>query len=300
MPCKLCSKEPVRTLTNNKIKLCRNCFFKYFERKVAKTILKYQLIRKGDYIGIALSGGKDSMSILYILSSYCRKKRIKFMAVMIDEGVKNYRNFDKIKVFCEKNNIPYKIYSFRDEFGFNLNDAMKKTKLKGCTVCGTLRRALLNKKARELGFTKLVTGHNLDDEAQSVLMNQFKGNLERSSRLGPISGSIKDEKFIPRIKPLYFVLEEEVRLYAKLRKFPIIKDRCPFASDSYRDSVKSMLNKFEKQYEGTKHAIINSFMNILPYLKKAYSKSKLRYCNSCGEPCSGDICKTCDFIKKLK
>src|SRR3989344_3807621 len=287
MTCKNCSIKPVYSQISG-VKLCRSCFIKYFEKKVIKTIKKYNLIQNNDKIAVAVSGGKDSLSLLYLLDKYAKKyKNQKLIAILIDEGIETYRpkTIEDAKKLAKELDIELKIYSFKNEF----------------SVCGTFRRYLLNKYARKLDVTKLATGHNLDDEAQSILMNQFKGNIEVSARLGPITGIIKDKKFIPRIKPLYFMTEKETAIYSYLKGFTSKFIECPNSYDSYRDEVRNLLNSLEVKYPGIKYSIVNSFLVTLPLLKDHYSKSrKMEYCSKCNEPCSGTICKACRIIEKIK
>lgn len=302
MVCKNCKTKPVMNLPNSKIKLCKNCFLKYFEKKVFKTISKYKMLTKQDrQVAIGVSGGKDSFSMLYLMNKLAEKKRIMNLKVItVDEGIKGYRDLSNVKKYCKENDIEFHVYSFKTEFGMTLDKMIKKTKLRPCSICGVLRRFLLNSKARELKVSKIATGHNLDDEAQSILMNQFRGNMERSARLGPVTGILTDPRFIRRIKPFYFLTEKEVTAYCFLRKLPVKHGECPYATTSYRAEVRDMLNNFTAKQGQTKHAIINSFLDILPSLKERYAKVKIKGCKNCGEPCSGDICKVCDFLEKIK
>jgi len=156
----------------------------------------------------------------------------------------------------------------------------------------------LNKKSKELKIDKLATGHNLDDEAQSVLMNYFRSNIKLSARLGPITGVVKDERFIKRIKPLYFLTEKETATYAFLKGFIGEYITCPYEFGSYRASVRDMLNDFEERYPGTKYNIISSFLEILPLLKNK-KIAAIKSCKECGEPSSQDICQACKLVKKI-
>ena len=298
MACKNCKTKPVIKLPNSNVQLCKNDFIKYFEKKVTKTIGKYKLIEKGDYVGIACSGGKDSTALLYILNRLSKKKNFKVIGIAIDEGIKGYRDqtLKDLKDFCKKEKINLKIYSFKDEFKTTLDKLVKKER--PCTICGVLRRTILNKKAKELKVNKLATGHNLDDEAQSVLMNQFRSNVKLSARLGPITGVVTDIRFIKRIKPLYFLTEKETTTYAFLKGFLGKYMECPYETDSYRASVRDMLNEFDGKYPGTKHNVISSFLEVLPLLKKEV-QGKIKSCSNCGEPSSQDICQACKLIKKL-
>ena len=111
-----------------------------------------------------------------------------------------------------------------------------------CTYCGVFRRTLLNRTARRIGANKLATGHNLDDEAQVVMMNVMNGDMERLARLRP---SRVQEELVPRIKPLIDVPEREIALYAFLRKIPFYMGECPYARESLRGEIKDIMNDFE-------------------------------------------------------
>ncbi len=297
MPCKNCSLKPVYTALNNE-SLCSSHFLKYFERKVCKTIAQHKLIDRKDKIAVALSGGKDSSTLLYVLNKFHQKYRLNELhAILINEGIEGYRNITEkdAKKFCRELGIPLKIVDFRKEFKTSI-DKLKK-KMNPCSACGVLRRYSLNKAARDIGATKLATGHNLDDEAQSILMNSIKGNLEFSAKLGPKTGVLMHEKFVPRVKPLYFMLEKEVLIYSKLRKLPVTFIECPNAGGSFRNEVGRMLNELESKYPGTKQSILNSFLGMLPLLREKFQKERIRTCRECGEPSVREVCRACQILK---
>tara|TARA_Y100000034_G_scaffold135426_1_gene207299 strand:- start:4236 stop:4715 length:480 start_codon:yes stop_codon:yes gene_type:complete len=158
----------------------------------------------------------------------------------------------------------------------------------------------MNKGAREAKATLLLTGHNLDDETQSLLMNQFKGNMQLSAKLGPISGAVSHEKFVKKVKPLYYMTEKEVALYAFLKKFPVQFVECPNSPRTFRQQVGELLNNLENSYPGTKQGILKSFLTILPDLKKQYENQTIANCELCGEPAAQKQCKVCILLEKEK
>ncbi|MEK6907328.1 MAG: TIGR00269 family protein [Nanoarchaeota archaeon] len=303
MPCKNCLEKPIMKLLNNE-QLCKQHFVKYFEKKVFNTIRNYKLINKNDKVGVAVSGGKDSLTLLYLLNKLKEKTRkFEIYAIAVDEGIEGYRDktLENAKKFCNENNIKLNIFSYKDEFGDTLDNFLKNTKMKACSMCGPFRRYILNKKSKELGFTKLATGHNLDDESQSIMMNYIRANIEISARLGPITGVLKDQRFIKRIKPLYLMSEKEVAIYAFLKNLITEFNECPHSLDSYRGDIRDMLNNFEAKYPGTKNAVVTGFLNILPMLRENYkSNIPLKSCKNCGEPSSNEICQTCKIVEILK
>lgn len=304
MTCKRCKTKPVIKLPNSHISLCKTCFKKYFERKVRKTIRQYKLFKKGQHVGVAVSGGKDSLTTLHVLNNIIKPQRTtKLTAISINEGIKPYRDktLKHAKKFCKENNIELKIFSFEDAYKKPLDKILKKKKNTiPCSICGVLRRYLLNKKAQELKIDVLATGHNLDDEAQTILMNQFRNNVAASARLGPITGIKSDKKFVRRIKPLYFLTEKEIMTYAILNNITVEDSRCPYSKEAFRDEVRAMVNNLNRKYPSTKSSIVNSFLEVLPLLKKNYKKGKINYCNICEEPCSQEICQTCKLMEEIK
>ncbi|MDO8555790.1 MAG: TIGR00269 family protein [Nanoarchaeota archaeon] len=300
MACKSCVHKPVY-VTQNHGSLCANHFVKYVEKKVFKTIRQYQLIQRGDTVAVALSGGKDSSTLLNILKKLQDKYHgFSLKAVLIDEGIAGYRplTIKDAKKFCQQLKVPLEILSFKSLTGKTL-DQMQKTEGKNpCSTCGVLRRYLLNKGAKLVKASKIATGHNVDDEAQSILMNSIKGNVELSAKLGPISGLKVREEFVTRIKPLYFLLEKEVLIYAKVCKLPVTFVECPNTRLSFRNEVGRLLNELEGKYPGSKQGIINSFLTTLPLLKKEFSDKveELRACEQCGEPSVHALCRACQVI----
>ena len=298
--CKNCDIKPVIVI--NTRNFCKSCFFKYFEKKFNKTISQFKLIEPNEKIGVAVSGGKDSLTLLYLLNKLKEKRRFTIEALLIDEGIKGYRDnsIRDAKEFCKDLNVKLNIIPFKKEFKYPLDILIKKLDLKPCSICGVFRRYLINKYSRKLKFDKIATGHNLDDEVQSVLMNQFRNNVEISARLGPLTGIKTNKKFVRRIKPLYLLTEKEVTTYVFLKKFNIKFDECPYNTEAYRISIRELINQFENKYPGTKQAMIKSFLEVLPTLKEKYkSKYEIKYCKECKEPCSGEICKVCEIKSKL-
>ncbi len=275
---------------------CKEHFVSYFEGKVAATIERFNLISPDDRIIVASSGGKDSTTILYLLNKFYGNVE----ALAIDEGIPGYRSatLEDLKEFTTKHSIPLHIYSYKDQFGFSLSDALKIRKdVSACYMCGSLRRYLLNQKARS--FTKVATGHNLDDEAQSIMMNLVKAQTDLLSRLGPESGNIKDDLFVPRIKPLYLCSEKEIATYALIMGFAPRFTQCPNAKASFRAKIRDVLNEIELQSRGSKRRLVERFLSYLPELKSRVSDVSLSYCSNCREPSSQPICKTCSIVDSI-
>jgi len=278
--------------------LCENHFKEDLRRKIKKTIRKHGMIKSGDKIAVALSGGKDSFLLLKILHEIIAPRRdVELIVISVDEGIEDYRDeiLSRALRVSDKMGIQSRIDKFRDEFGLTMDEIVKRDFPEApCSFCGVFRRVILNKLARENGATKVATGHNLDDEAQSVLMNYLKGDIVRLARLMP-ERSI--EGFVPRIKPLREIPEREITLFGVLEGFPTSVRKCPYADYAFRSDMREVLNILEDSHPGISYSLMRGFEKIRPLLPA--STEKIDRCAVCGEPSSGKVCKGCEFKRKL-
>jgi len=297
-------RKIVYVLQNGK-QLDRKAFLRYFEKKVLYTIRKFKLLEKSDVIAVACSGGKDSNVLLYCLAQFCKQRKQKLFALAIDEGISGYRDklLSKLRKFCKKLGVTLKVYSFKKEFGFTLQQITRKIAAAGltnCYVCSILKRWLLNKKARELKCTKIVTGHSLDDEAETIIENMFKGNAEMLARLGPVTGVASQKGFVQRVKPLYLCSGEEIVLYARLKNIPASAVICPLRGSTIRVEIRNFLNKMQCKHHEIKNAIVKCYLELAPILKKAYAAKGAGICRICKEPAAEKVCKRCQILELLK
>lgn len=268
------------------------------ENEVKKTIAKYKLLSKKEKILVAASAGKDSTVILYLL----KKWGYKVEALHINLCLGNYSEkcLKNLKEFCKNEGIKLHVFDVKKKFGMRMCNirigVQQEIKVSNCMVCGIVKKWLLNKEARRLKAEKIVTGHNLDDEAQTVIMNFLQGNLMLGANSGPRTGIIRDKKFIPRIKPLYFIPEEDIRKYSKMKKLCVVYEQCPCAVSSLRIRTREFLNKKDAR---TKKRIVDNFLKMLPELKNRFKEEKIIYCKKCGEPSRNEVCKKCFLLSKV-
>ena len=267
-------------------------FEEKFEGKFKETIKKHNLFSKRDKILLAISGGKDSLVNAYLL----KKFGYNFDAIHIDLNLGEYSK--KCRAACEKvceeNNIPLFVYGLakeKDPSFFRVDSSVQSNskKISNCSVCGVVKKWILNREARRLNASVIVTGHNIDDEAQTFLMNILKGSPELSSNTGPKSKNVSDKKFISRAKPLYYHSEEDILKYSKLKKLPVVYEKCPYSGNSYRIQIRSFI---EKRFEKEKENLIKSFEKISKSIP-AKKNLPINHCEKCGEPCRKNICKRC-------
>jgi len=190
-------------------RLCKRCFSRSVEDKVRATIARYSMLKFNDRIAVAVSGGKDSVSLLHILAKLERNHpKSSLVAVTVDEGIRGYRD-EALRIAaetCRKLEIEHYTVSFKELFGVALDEIVRRQRRKAdssvtpCAYCGVLRRKALNLAARSVGADKLATAHTLDDEVQTMLLNVFHGDVWRLAKEKPVTDEVHP-KLVRRIKP---------------------------------------------------------------------------------------------------
>ncbi len=285
--------------------LCESCFTTFFEKRTRRELRFLKAIQKGDKIAVAISGGKDSSCLLYMVSKVASQiPDVEIVAITIDEGIRGYREqtLESCRRLCNELDISHHLYIFEDEFEYSLDRMVKISRENDhgknpCTYCGVFRRYLINKYARELGCNKIFTGHNLDDEAQAIMLNMMQGALKKLVRLDPLPHSIHPS-IVPRIKPLRNLPEKEVALYTILKEIPCSLNECTYSGTSFRADVRNFLNDIEWKRPGTKYGVVSSLEKMLPYVRNLVDE-KIVECEICGEPTSRSVCKACELLKEI-
>ncbi|MEM4327304.1 MAG: TIGR00269 family protein, partial [Candidatus Diapherotrites archaeon] len=309
---------PRFSYTNNEFYLDKTTFFmsgnnqKYLLGVLNSKVVEY-LLENG--YSAKLGSGSRGLQKIFIeripipcLSSDNIDKANQIEAIMVDEGIKGYRD-KAIEVainFCETHNIKYHVLSFKRELGVETKQIMEKIlfdkKLGStCAFCGVLRRKLLNEKAKEIGAHKIATGHNLDDECQSIVMNFFDNDL-----VGLLRTTERMEKkyydLVPRIKPLYETPEKEVIAYTAICGIEHYSNECcPYSWTSKRSYYRKMLNELEEQFPGTKYKILEMHSRLKRKVILGIQK-EIGKCVVCNNPtASKDVlkCSACKQLEKI-
>ncbi len=299
--CIKCKKSATTFIRYNGTHLCKDHFIDYFERRVKKDIKKQGKTPNFFKIGVAVSGGKDSLVALHIINDiFSKRPNVEIFAITVDEGIEGYRD-ESIKFAksnCKELVIKHNIVSFKDKIGMTLDEIAKKNiDLGECSYCGVFRRLCLNSKAKELGVNKLVTGHNLDDMAQSILMNFMNGDINKLARLGPHKKV--QPGLVPRMLPLRSIPEKENALYAILKDIKFHDGECPYAINALRGDFRDIIDDLEYKHPGTRHSILNSYDGIKDLLFEKFPPASLNNCEKCGEPTSQNLCKTCILKNRI-
>jgi len=299
--CSKCNKPAITFIRYNGTHLCMDHFNEYFIKRVKKDIKKQGKTTEPCTIGVAVSGGKDSAVALQMMHDiFSKRPHIQLIALTVDEGIRGYRDISIgfAQKVCQSLNVEHHIITFKERVGKTMDEiAVVKDELGECSFCGVFRRFCLNIKAKELGIQKLVTGHNLDDVAQSILMNFINNDLQKLARLGPHKKV--QPGLVPRVLPLRSIPEKEVMLYAILNNIAFHNAECPYALRASRQNYRELIDTLEYKNPGTRHSILNSYDAIKDKLLELYPPAKLNVCADCGEPASQKTCKTCQLLNKI-
>ena len=227
---------------------------KRINKQFGRATLGYSMLEEGDRILVALSGGKDSLTLLQLLAERSRifKPQISIVAAHVTMINIPYKaNLEYLKDFCTSQGVELHIL----ESGF---DASTDTRKSPCFLCSWNRRKALFTLAQEIGCNKIALGHNMDDFIETMLMNiTFQGAF---SAMAPV---MKMDKFpITVIRPLCLVNENDVEAYAKECAFPPQKKNCPYENDSNRKTMKEMLAHLETLNPEARYNLWGAMSNI--------------------------------------
>lgn len=298
--CTLCGEPAVIHQRHAGRYFCGTHLVADLEGRVAETLASEQQVAPGDCVAVALSGGKDSTALLLLLHRlFGSRDDIRLVAVTVDEGIGGYREetIRSAEDLVMKLGVEHITVSFRELFGDTLDTFLKGREPQACTICGILRKKALVVGAEQAGATKLATGHNLDDEAQSVLMNVLRGDLMRLVRN---SGADSGGRFIPRIKPLMYIQEKEIATYLMVQGIWSELPECPYAVHALRREVRSMLAGIEYRHPGTMLRLMENRKKVESAFARRTFGEPVGTCQECGDPCSGETCQLCQLKKTLR
>ncbi|MCJ1472249.1 nucleotidyltransferase [Lambiella insularis] len=249
--CHLCNTSRAVILRpKNHQKLCKTCFISTFETEIHNTITSHSLFHPGERIAIGASGGKDSTVLACVLKTLNERYSygLNLTLLSIDEGIRGYRDdsLETVKRNALQYDMPLTIVGYDELYGWTMDQVVAQIGKKGnCTYCGVFRRQALDRGAAKLGIKHVVTGHNADDVAETVLMNLLRGDLPRLARATSIvtESAASDTK---RTKPLKYAYEKEIVLYAHHRGLDYFTTECIYSPEAFRGSVRTLIKNLER------------------------------------------------------
>ncbi|MFB6135172.1 MAG: TIGR00269 family protein [Halobacteriaceae archaeon] len=317
MECTRCDREAVMHAAYSGAHLCESHFRESVERRVRRRVREDGLLPSDASPEdpqtwlVGLSGGKDSVVLTQVLhETFAEDPRVELVALTVHEGIEGYR--DESLAACDELasnlGVRHEVVSYAEEFGVEMDDVVvdDPEDMAACAYCGVFRRDVLSRYAAEYDADKLLTGHNLDDEAETALMNVLEGNVRQmashfDASLGPFDERTEQEGMVPRAKPLRDVPEKEVALYAQLRDLPVHMAECPHSSESFRGEIQDLLLALEDEHPGTRHSVMAGYEELAALAARKYDgeDEELGECAECGAPTRNEKCRKCGLLEAL-
>jgi len=314
MHCEKCGDEAVMHAAYSGLHLCGTHFRRSVEKRVRRRIREDGLLGEDatpddpETWLVGLSGGKDSAVLATVLhETFAEDPRVELVAVTVHEGIEGYRDrsLEAAEELATDLGIEHEVAPYAEEFDLRMDEVVADDpeSMAPCAYCGVFRRDVLERYADECGAEKLLTGHNLDDEAQTAMMNFLEGDLAQIAKhfdasLGPFDERGDSGPFVPRAKPLRDIPEREVALYARLRDLPVHMAECPHASEAYRGEIQELLFDLEGDHPGTRHSIMAGYEELARLAAAHHREDSpdIGECNRCGAPTRNDHCRKCELV----
>ncbi len=306
MRCRKCPNRAVLGLPRHNSAFCGPCLTEFVRTQVQRAIKAQSMLSPDDRILVAVSGGKDSLTLWEILL----KLGYHADALYVDLGIPGYSERSRQKVdhfshdVAEACGAKLIIHTVQDEAGVGIKQLANLVKRPTCSTCGTIKRYQFNRVAWEHHYDVMATGHNLDDEAARLLGNVLQWQEEYLQKQAPtLPASV--EGFAKKVKPLYRLTEREIAAYAVVNGIDYLVEECPMAKGAKMLAYKDALNRLETESPGTKQRF---YWGFLEKQKKAASGSNssmsnidqttLRPCEACRQPTTAGTCSFCRMLAR--
>ena len=304
MKCRKCGDKASVNMRQHKLALCKDHFLEWLPEQTERFIQKYSMFVRGERILVAVSGGKDSLSLWDLLTSLGYKADGLYLGLGIDAGIQYSDHSHRLALkFADEKGLVLHVVDVEKEYGEPipvLADISQRGHGKPCAVCGLTKRHIMNRMARDLGYDVLATGHNLDDEAAVLFGNTLQWSGEYLQRQGPVLPGVPG--MARKVKPLCRFYEREMAAYAILRGIEYIYEECPHAKGSTSIYYKEVLNRMEHEHPGTK---LNFYLRFLDARQRGLFADhesmapELHPCIECGQPTSAPgLCSFCRMLRK--
>jgi tRNA(Ile)-lysidine synthase TilS/MesJ len=272
---------------------CAGCFVRFFEKAVAKAMKKFE-ITAATPILVAVSGGKDSLALWNVLHELGYVTQGLHVSLGIDEF--SEASVEAIDQFASTRGLQWTHHSLADVFGYSIPDIRIRTRRKICSLCGLLKRQLLNRLTISEGFKVIATGHNLDDEAGRLLGNILRHRSQFFEKQYPYLPST-DPRMPSKLKPLYRLDAHEILTYTSVKSIAPLKMKCPLSRGATSHTIKHALSFLESEMPGTKRDFLFTYIDSR---KPPSDRSTFGTCQQCGQATYENLCSVCNLANQLE
>jgi uncharacterized protein (TIGR00269 family) len=297
MKCVKCGEPAVINMRQHRLGLCAEHFLEWVPTQVERAIEKYGMFVPGERVLVAVSGGKDSLSLWDILLrlGYATE------GIYINLGIPHLSYSDvsqqKVEQFAAQHGTAFRVVNVKNEYGQTIPEAARRKRGRSpCSTCGLVKRHIMNQVAREGGFAVLATGHNMDDEAAVLFQNSLHwatGYLARQAPALPASRP----GLVRKVKPLIRLYEREMAAYALVRGIDYVYEECPYSRGATTLFYKVLLNQLEEVSPGAKQTFYLNFLQARAegrLLPQTANEVEMHPCPRCGQPTTvPDLCAFC-------
>ena len=305
--CRKCEKSSVINMRQHKLALCEAHYMEWVEAHTLEFIRKHRMFEPEDRILVAVSGGKDSLSLWKVLLKLGFQADGLYIDLGIDGGFGySQRSREYIQKFTESMSpeTRFHVLDVAGVYGRTIPEMASRTirgKKKSCSTCGLVKRHEMNRMARKLGYTVIATGHNLDDEAAVLFGNVLRWEAEYIFRQAPVLPA-NDLGLIKRVKPFARFYERETAAYAIVSGIEYILEECPFSVGATSLRLKEVLNSMETGSPGTK---LHFYFDFLRAKKKGLFPERipteLHACPGCDEATGAPgLCAFCRLLERVR
>jgi tRNA-5-methyluridine54 2-sulfurtransferase len=303
MKCRTCGEKAVVNMRQHKLALCKDHYLEWIQAQTDRMIEKYGMFTHEHKILVAVSGGKDSLSLWDILHRLGYDADGLYICLGIDEEIGYSTESQRLtEKFASDNGLKLHVVDIQKEYGETIPQFARSShrgREKPCSVCGLIKRHEMNRIARDLGYAVLATGHNLDDEAATLFGNTLIWSKEYLLRQGPVL--TETSGLARKVKPLCRFYERDMLAYALLRGIEYIYDECPFSLGSTSIYYKELLNKLEYDRPGAKLSFYLSFLEARKsglFANREEIRAEMHPCPKCGQPTSAEgLCSFCKLLE---
>jgi uncharacterized protein (TIGR00269 family) len=296
--CRVCGMPAAVNMRQHKLALCGEHFTSWFVSHTEQIIDKYQMFGRQDKVLVAVSGGKDSLALWDILLRLGYDVQGLHIDLGIGDGGYSAQSRAMVERFAARHGgTSYREVRVKARYGKSVPElAREKRGRKACSLCGLVKRHVMNREAYEGGFAAVATGHNLDDEAAVLLQNALRWQTGYLARQAPVLPSTH-ARLARKVKPFFRFYERETAAYTLLQGIDYIYDECPYAKGATTILYKELLNHLEARSRGAKQQFYLSFLRARAkqgLFQREVEELELGECERCGQPTTAPgLCAFC-------
>jgi uncharacterized protein (TIGR00269 family) len=297
MKCRSCRAPAVIDIRRHNAGFCQECFFKHCREQVVRAIDTYDMIKPGERVLVAVSGGKDSLALWDLLLDLGHEADGLYLGLGI--GGYSEPSGEYARDFARRRSAHLVEIDLPTDFGYDIPTGSAAARRVPCSACGLSKRHLFNKAALDGGYDVVATGHNLDDEAAVLFGNVLRWDLGYLGRQYPVLPGT--DGFARKVKPLVRLGERETAAYCVLRGIEYIVEECPMAVGNKHLGYKEALNEIEATSPGSKAAFYFGFLDrVAPMVASAAADERdgLHPCPGCGSPTVSEVCAFCKLVER--